>query len=213
MDGIIQLKTGRLKIKVDGKLETCYHFKGEKDMKSFVFLAVFLCGAAIFSHAQNAKINMKEVRQLAKLPVKETLEGAPVTHVSVEKYHEVLKADRETEKPVISFFYSNVDPESQRLASLLKYVAHDYKESILFICVETADKGKPDKMTAVQLEKLYGVDKTPGILFYDTAEGGVVLEDEDYIHSDFKDFQTPAMMFWRTYYKVVSKKLDEILAD
>ena len=182
-------------------------------MKIYLFLVVFLCAGSVFSYAQKEKIKMKEVRQLAKLPVKETLEGAPVTHVSVDNYHKVLKADRETNKPVVSFFYSNIDPESQRLASLLKYVSHDYKKEIIFIVVETAEKGKPDKITAIELEKLYGLDKTPGVLFYDTADKGVVLEDEDYIHSDFKDFQTPAMMFWHTYYRVVSRKLDEILAD
>ena len=182
-------------------------------MKIYLFLVVFLCIGSVFSHAQKEKIKMKEVRELVKLPVKETLEGAPVTHVSMDDYMVVLKADREAEKPVVSFFYSNVDPESQRLASLLRYVSHDYREDIFFICVETAEEGKPDKVTAVELEKLYGVDKTPGVLFYDTADDGVVLEDEDYIHSDFKDFQTPALMFWHTYYRVVSKKLDEILAD
>ena len=104
MHGIIQLKTRRLKIKVDEGSKTCYDFSMGKGMKGFVFFAVFLCGAAVFAHAQKEKVKMKEVRELAKLPVKQTLKDAPVRHVSVDNYHTVLKADRETEKPVISFF-------------------------------------------------------------------------------------------------------------
>ena len=180
--------------------------------KAFLFFALFLCGADL-SSAQKEKVSMKEVSELVKLPVKKTLEGTPVTYVNKDDYITVLKTDRENAKPVISFFYSNIDPESQRLASLLRYVSQDYRDSIFFLCVETAEKGKPDKVTSVELKKVYGVDRIPGILFYDTSKDGLVLEDEDYIYSDFKHFETPSLIFWRTYYRIVSKKLDEILAD
>jgi len=182
-------------------------------VKAFFFFAVFLCVYAVFSHAVKEKVKMKEVREIAKLPVDKVLEGAPVTHVPKEEYLTVLKADRKDMKPIVSFFYSNVDPESQRLASLLKYISADYSGHILFICVRITEKGKPDRVTAIELDEKIGLDRTPGVLFYDIHEGKVVFEDEDYIHSDFKDFRTPSLMFWPVYYKVVSKKLDEILSD
>jgi len=41
----------------------------------------------------------------------------------------------------------------------------------------------------------------------------MVLEDEDYIDADFKEFRTPRMFLWKTYYNAVRKELDKLLAD
>ena len=41
----------------------------------------------------------------------------------------------------------------------------------------------------------------------------MVLEEEDYIEADFKDFRTPKMFIWNIYYTGVRKKLDKLLSD
>jgi len=41
----------------------------------------------------------------------------------------------------------------------------------------------------------------------------LVLEDEDYIDADFKEFRTPSMLLWSVYYSAVCKELDKLLAD
>jgi len=40
-----------------------------------------------------------------------------------------------------------------------------------------------------------------------------VLEEEDYVDPDFKEFRTPQMFLWQTYYKAVRNALDALLAD
>ncbi len=40
----------------------------------------------------------------------------------------------------------------------------------------------------------------------------MVLEEEDYIEADFKDFRTPKMLIWKTYYSGVRKELDKLLS-
>jgi hypothetical protein len=41
----------------------------------------------------------------------------------------------------------------------------------------------------------------------------MVLEDEVYIDPDFKEFRTPRMLLWKTYYTAIRKELDKLLAD
>jgi hypothetical protein len=63
----------------------------------------------------------------------------------------------------------------------------------IFVLVQVSEKGKPDKNTASDLRSRYSLDKTPGILYYDNVGENMVLEEEDYIEADFKEFRTPAM--------------------
>jgi len=46
--------------------------------------------------------------------------------------------------------------------------------------------GKPAKVIATDYEKSYGLDKTPGILFYDNDSGKMVLENEQYIERELQ---------------------------
>jgi len=111
------------------------------------------------------------------------------------------------------FFYSNSDGESQRLATLIKYVTPHYQGRLSFIRVQVTDKGKPDKNTASELLSRFSLDKTPGILFYDNVGENMVLEDEEYIDADHKEYRTPRMFFWNAYYSGIRKELDKLLAD
>lgn len=177
---------------------------------------VFYCSAIIiflvfcFRVQANEDINMNEVRELAKLSVDNILENSPVETFAIENYWRNIHGRN---KPLVVFFYSNFDGPSQRLATLIRYIAPHYNNKLSFGRVKVVEKGKPDKMTAKELESTYSLDNTPGILFYDNVGTDMVLEDEDYIDADFKEFRTPKMLLWKTYYTAVRKELDKLLAD
>lgn len=177
---------------------------------------VFYCSAIIillifcFQVQANENINMNEVRELAKLSVDKILKNSPVDTFAMEDYWRNVHGRN---KLLVVFFYSNFDGPSQRLATLIKYIAPHYHNKLSFGRVKVLEKGKPDKMTANRLASTYSLDNTPGILFYDNVGTDMVLEDEDYIDADFKEFRTPRMLLWKTYYTAVRKELDKLLAD
>jgi hypothetical protein len=156
------------------------------------------------------EIDLKQVRKLATLPVNQILDNSPAEKVSIENYWRKING---RDKPLSVFSYSNNDIDSQRLATLIKYVTLHYQDKLSFMRVQIAEKGNPDKNTAKDLLSRFSLDKTPGILFYDNVGGNMVLEDEEYIDADHKEYRSPKMFFWNTYYKGVRKELDELLAD
>jgi hypothetical protein len=157
-----------------------------------------------------ADINMREVEHLAKLPVNEILKKPPVPKAEVDHY---WKTVHKRDRPLIVFFYINQDSGSQRVATLIHYIVADYKDRIQFRRVEVQSEGKPSRQYQKDLQKRFGLDDVPGILFYDNVKGKMVLEDEDYIDADFKEFRTPGMFFWKLYLAGVRKELDKLLAD
>ena len=163
---------------------------------------------ALTNAAEN--IDMSRVRALAALPVTEIFRDSPVRELPRASYWKTI---RESSRPVVVMFYSNVDPESQRLASLVRYVSLKYKDKISIYRVMVVAKGKPAKLVADEYEKNYGLDKTPGVLFYDNDSGKMVLEDEQYIDANFKEFRTPSLLFWKVYYNAVCNYIDKNILD
>ncbi len=179
-------------------------------VKIIVYLAIIVLVAVPPGTQADDGVNIKEVRRLAKLPVNEILQNSPVEIISIEHYW--LKVRGRT-KPLVVFFYADIDSDSQRLATLIKYITPHYQAKLSFARVQVSDKGKPDKNTASGLRSRYSLDKTPGILYYDNVAEKMVLEDEDYLEADFKEFRTPKMFIWKTYYSGVRKELDKLLSD
>ena len=157
----------------------------------------------------NPEIDMAEVRRLSKLRVEKILENSPVLDISLENYWSNVRGRK---KPLVVFFYSNNDESSKRVATLIKYISPDYTKNIAFARVKVVENGKPDKATATKLASNFGLDKTPGILFYNNTGNEMALEDEDYVNPDFKEFRTPKMLLWKTYYSAVRKELDQLIA-
>jgi hypothetical protein len=156
------------------------------------------------------KIDMSEVKALAALPVKDILQDSPVHELPRESYWKTI---RESPIPVVVMFYSNVDPESQRLATLIRYVSTKYKAKISAYRVMVVANGKPPKAIAADYEKSYGLNKTPGSLFYDNDSGRMILEGEQYIDANFKEFRTPSLLFWNVYYDAVCSYIDKNILD
>ena len=168
-----------------------------------------ICFAVFFEIAALAaaeSIDMSKVRALAALPVKEILRDTPVRELDVANYWKTVRGNP---RPVVVMFYSNVDPESQRLATLIRYVAIKYREKFSTYGVMVAEKGKPLKTVAAEYEKNYSLDKTPGILFYDNDRGKMELQGEQYIDANFKEFRTPSLLFWKIYYNAVCSYIDK----
>jgi len=153
---------------------------------------------------------MSKVRALAALPVKEILRDSPVRELSRASYWATI---RESPMPVVVLFYSNVDGESQRLATLVRYVAIKYAGKFSAYAVMVVESGKPAKAIAADYEKAYSLDKTPGILFYDNDRGRQVLEGEQYVDANFKEFRTPSLLLWKVYYNAVCTYIDKSILD
>ena len=165
----------------------------------------------LFSNQLIAReVNMSEVRALAKLPVNEILKNTPVIELNQSNYWSSI---HKSTKPVIVMFYSNQDQDSQNLATLVRYIASDYSNKILFCSFKVVDKGKPDQSVMKQMNKAYSLDKTPGVLFYDNDKGKMVLEQENYEVPTLKEYRTPGMLLWKTYYSEVRKTIDQNILD
>ena len=180
-------------------------------VKGLLFLVILLCAYPTYLNAEIGKVKMAEVREVIKHPVNKILDKTPVTLIEVESYLEAIKEKHD--KPLMAFFYSDRDPQSQRMASVLKYVAQDYANHIYFIRVQIVQEGKPDKDHAKNLNEKFSLDRTPGVLFYDNTHKGPVLESETYMEVEFKEYQVPSLTFWELYYTTVCKKLNKLLSD
>ena len=134
---------------------------------------------------------MAEVRELATLSVDEILDGVPVQSIKIDKYWETIRGRK---KPKIVFFYSNNDDPSQRVATLIRFVAMDYSDRLDFRRVKVVEEGNSDAKLRKNFETRFSLNKTPGILFYDNVGDKIVLEDEDYVDADFKEFSTLKML-------------------
>ena len=178
-------------------------------MRPTALLLIVLLGRVLQAHAAD-DIDMAKVRKLADEPVKDILRDSPVHELARGSY---WKTVRGTKTPVVVLFYSNVDGESQRLATLVRYVAAKYAGRFAIYGVMVVDRGKPGKAIAADYVKEFSLDKTPGILFYDNDRGRQVLEGEEYIAANFKEFRTPGLLFWKTYYNAVCAYIDKKILD
>lgn len=170
-------------------------------------LAALLATLAAFARAEEA-IDMAEVRRLARQPVELILDGVPVERLALRDYWATLGR---VQRPAIVFFYSNQDGESQRVATLIRYLAPQYAERIAFYRVRVASRDKPSAAWAAELRHKFRLKGTPGVLFYRNPGQRLALVQEEYIDADFKEFRSPRMLLWGTYYRVVQRELDKLV--
>jgi hypothetical protein len=173
-----------------------------------LLLIAFLGIPALTNATDN--IDMSQVRALAALPVAEIFRDSPVRELPRASYWKTI---HESRIPVAVMFYSNVDPESQRLATLVRSIAIKYKDKVSVYRVMVVANGKPAKAIAADYEKSYSLDKSPGILFYDNDSGKMVLENEQYIDANFKEFRTPSLLMWKAYYNAACSYIDKNILD
>ena len=179
-------------------------------VRIFYYLAIIALVTVPVPMRADDGVNIKEVRRLAKLPVNEILLNSSIEIISTARYWPRIRGRT---SPLVVFFYSDIDGDSQRLATLIKYITPHYQNKLSFARVQVAEVGKPGENAASDLRVRYSLDKTPGILYYDNVGEKMVLEEEDYIEADFKEYRTPKMFIWNSYYSGVRKELDKLLSD
>ncbi|MCK5706647.1 MAG: hypothetical protein KAI43_03255 [Candidatus Aureabacteria bacterium] len=179
-----------------------------RDKKLFFLLCFFVFLSTTCLHAD--EIDMSRVKKLSKMPVTIILDKVPVKEVKNDNYWKLVKNSK---KPVIVMFYTNNDQNSQNLATLIRYIALEYSSKLHFYCFKVTDKGKPHPPLMKKMEKLYSLDKVPGVLFYDNDTGKIMLEKEQYTIPTFKEYKTPGMMIWKIFYKKVKKIIEENILD
>lgn len=153
---------------------------------------------------------MSRVRTLAAQPVDRILDGAPVQPIDDQSYRRVLQGRI---KPVLVMFYANHGQDSRNLATLVRFLAQKYQKAIDFYAYPVTSQSAAAKTEIDRLERLYGVDKVPGIFFYDNDKGKLELEREDYTIPRLKEYRTPSMFFWKTYYRSVSDYFEKNILD
>jgi len=148
-------------------------------MKRFAFSIILLMSLLVCSAWAGAdKVDLSTVKALAQHPVDEILAQSLVSKIEIATY---WKEVRSRNRPMIVFFYSNMDGPSQRLATLILYAAKEYTNRIDFRCVKVAEKGLPSREEGQRLNAQFSLDSTPGVLFYDNVGDKLVLEQEGYI--------------------------------
>lgn len=177
--------------------------------RSFCWLCLFLL-VATFKISIAAEVDISEVKRLIKRPVEAILQGAPIVQINDTNY---WKCIQQSSKPVVVIFYINQEKSSRNLASLIRYLAIDFHEKIAFCAFEVSERGPVHKEVAKRLENAYSLDKTPGTFFYDNDKGEMELERENYEVPIIKEYRTPSMLFWKTYYQAIVKYIEKNILD
>lgn len=159
---------------------------------------------------QAADVNMADVRQLAREPVETIFSGAPIGRVSDTTYWKTVQG---SPKPVVVVFYANQDQQSRHLATLVRYLALEFSESIVFYGYPVTAGTTTDSKALAAIRKRYGVKKLPATLFYDNDRGKMELEKTDYSVPSMIEYRTPRPLFWNTYYQAIRKYIKENILD
>jgi len=153
---------------------------------------------------------MAEVRKLAENPVRTILLEAPVLRVNDATYQNLVF---KSTKPVVVIFYVDQDQDSRNLATLMRYLSVDFQKKITFCIYEVAEKRPIPNDLLARLQKTYSLDKVPGTFFYDNDKGKIELEREHYETPSLREYRTPKMLLWKTYYETITKYINKDILD
>ena len=186
------------------------------DCRTILQFFTFLLGSFLLTSlsyvvpSTAAEVNMAEVRRLAENPVRAILTETPVVRVNDANYQSlVFKSPR----PVVVIFYVDQDQDSRNLATLMRYLSLDFQKKITFCIYEVTEKKPIPNDLLARLQKTYSLDKVPGTFFYDNDKGKIELEREYYETPSIKEYRTPKMLFWKTYYETITKYINKNILD
>jgi hypothetical protein len=165
---------------------------------------------ASWAAANEPKVDMTEVRRLAREPVETILSSTPFGRVSDTDFSVVVLA---SPRPVVVLFYANQDEKSRNLATLARYLALEFSEVISFYGYQVSPGAKVERETLGALQKRYGVKQIPATFFYDNDRGKIELEKEDYAVPTFAEYRTPSMFLWKTYHQAVRQYIVKEILD
>ncbi len=149
--------------------------------------------------AKAADVDMAEIRRLALTPVEHILSGTHFVPLSDGDYWVNI---RHCQKPVVVLFYANHDERSRRLATLARYLAQEFGNSIAFFSYPVNTGARAGHDYLARLKKKYGLTKVPATLFYDQESTGVALERTAYAVPSLIEYRSPNLLFWKTYHQM-----------
>src|SRR5258706_1996506 len=155
-------------------------------------------------------VNMDDVRRLAREPVKTILAGAPIGRISAADY---WKTVRGSPKPVVVVFYANQDQRSRYLATLVRYLALEFGDTVAFYGYPVTAGATIEPNALAALKKRYGVRRIPATLFYDNDRGKMELKKADYSVPSLIEYRTPRPLLWNIYYQTTRKYIRENILD
>ena len=159
---------------------------------------------------QAADVNMADVRRLAREPVETIFSGAPIGRLSDANYWKTVQG---SPKPVVVVFYANQDQRSRYLATLVRYVALEFSEAVVFYAYPVTAGASVERNALAALKKRYKVKQVPATLFYDNDHGKMELEKTDYSVPSMIEYRTPSALLWSTYYQATRKYIRENILD
>ena len=154
--------------------------------------------------------DMAEVRRLAREPVETIFSGAPIGRVSDATYWKTVQG---SPKPVVVVFYANQDQQSRHLATLVRYLALEFGETIVFYGYPVTAGATVDRNALAALKKRYGVRQVPATLFYDNDRKKIELERTDYSVPAVIEYRTPSPLFWSTYRQTIRRYIQKNILD
>ena len=155
---------------------------------------------------QAADVNMADVRRLAREPVETIFSGAPIGRVSDANYWQTVQG---SSKPVVVVFYANQDQPSRHLATLVRYLALEFSEAVVFYGYPVTAGATVERNALAALKKRYKVKQVPATLFYDNDHGKMELERTDYSVPAVIEYRTPRPLLWNTYHRTIRKYIQE----
>lgn len=177
---------------------------------AFVLCAFGVLSVAGVASANAQKIDMDDVRRMARQPVSKILDGSPVRPITDANYDEIiLKRIR----PKVVVFYAEDDENSRRLAAMMRLIAFRFENKLGFYAYRVADTAKAARAKMDGLKRRYSLDKLPGTFFYDTDKGRVELEKEEYGVPRLREYRRPSLFFFKRYYRTISDHIVKHVLD
>ncbi|MBW1800447.1 MAG: hypothetical protein JRJ85_06920 [Deltaproteobacteria bacterium] len=152
--------------------------------------------------ATAAEIDIAEVKDLAKCPVDVIFRGAPITPISDTDYTEKIQ---QSTKPSVVIFYVNRDSRSQKLATLIRYLAIHFHEKINFYAYRVSKKNPIRNAVASAMQQHYSLDRIPGTFVYVRENEENFLKKGMFNKPKIKEYMIPSMFLWETYYNTAVK--------
>jgi thiol-disulfide isomerase/thioredoxin len=160
--------------------------------------------------ASEPRVDMTEVRRLAREPVETILAATPFDRVSDSDFSTMVFG---SDRPVVVLFYASQDEKSRNLATLARYLALEFGRVISFYGYQVSPGAKAEPGTLAALQQKYGVKQIPATLFYDNDRGTIELEKDAYEVPTFTEYRTPSMLLWKTYHQAVRAYIIKDILD
>jgi len=169
----------------------------------FMLLGILaFCFSSGLSEAKD--IPMADVRHLMELPVSSILQNSPVSHLNTPTS---LEAVRTSSRPAVLLVYRSRDQRSRELATLMRYLALEFRHRIDFFALEIPEETSSAEDISLRTQKALRLEKIPATLFY--RNEGTGDSSKSLASPSLKEYRSPGRLFWKTCYAAAVRYLDQ----